>query len=84
MSSQTTPVRQYTPAKLLELTLRGCEAARSAAVLAASELARGSQQFVEQMRNLEEDLDTLDREINEGVTATINHASDKQTRELLA
>ena len=84
MSSQATPLRQYTPAKLLELTLRGCEAARSAAVLAGSELARGSQNFVEQMRELEEDLDRLDREINEGVTGIINHASDKQTRELLA
>jgi phosphate transport system protein len=84
MSSQPTTIRQYTPAKLLELTLRGCAAARSAAVLTTEQLARGSQDFMEQMRGLEEDLDRLDREINEGVTTIINRASDKQTRELLA
>lgn len=84
MSLQTTPFPQYSGPKLLELTLRGCEVAQSAAALVARELSRGSQEFIDELRSKEEELDTLDREINEGVTAIINRSSDDQTRELLA
>ena len=84
MSSKSTPIREYSAPKLLEMTQRGCAVAKTAAELAARELAQGSQEFLEQMRGMEEELDNLDREINLGVTAIINKASDKQTRELLA
>ena len=84
MSSKSTPVPEYSAAKLVEMTQRGCEVARAAAELTARELAHGSQEFLEHLREREEELDNLDREINLGVTALINKVSDEQTRELLA
>ncbi|HEX8926958.1 MAG TPA: PhoU domain-containing protein, partial [Terriglobales bacterium] len=84
MSSKSTPMPEYSAPKLLEMTQRGCEVARAAAELTARELADGRQQYLDQTRAMEDELDNLDREINLGVTAIINKVSDKQTRELLA
>jgi phosphate transport system protein len=84
MSPKSTPVPEYSAPKLLEMTQRGCEVARSAAELTARELSEGRQQYLDQTRAMEDELDNLDREINLGVTAIINKVSDKQTRELLA
>ncbi len=84
MSPQSTPLRDDTPAQLLASTLRGCEVAKSAAMLTARELANGAPEFLQKIQTAEEELDRLDREINESVTSVINHVSDQQTRELLA
>jgi len=82
--STSTPTPEYSAASLLQMTQRGCEMAKAAAELTARELAHGSQEFLDKIRALEEELDNYDREINLGVTAIINKVSDKQTRELLA
>lgn len=84
MSPQTTPLRDDAPARLVASTLRACDVAKSAAMLTARELAGGSPDFLQKIQTAEEELDRLDREINESVTSVINHVSDQQTRELLA
>jgi phosphate transport system protein len=69
---------------LLQLTLRGCEAARAAANAVADALTSGASKFLDDIRAREEELDRLDREINEGVTAAITNCAGPQSRELLA
>jgi phosphate transport system protein len=64
-------------------TLRACESARAAAAAAAQVIADPERQ-VKAVSAREEELDTLDREINEGVTATISQVSPERARELLA
>ncbi len=71
--------------RLLQLTLHACEVARAAAVAVGDGLSSSSSKFLEDVRAREEELDTLDREINEGVTSAItNCLSELQARELLA
>ena len=77
---------QETPeySRMLDLTLRGCEVARAAAVAVADGMASGSTEPFNSVGQREEELDTLDREINEGVTSAIIQASPIEARELLA
>ena len=71
--------------KMVELTLQGCEAARQAAASLSDGLASGDESKFAEVRTREEELDTLDREINEGVTAAIaNCTNPASARELLA
>ncbi len=67
-----------------EWTLRGCEAARHSAAAAALCIATGSAEALASVRGFEEELDTLDRQVNEGVTAAITRVSEEQGRELLS
>lgn len=72
-------------ARLLDLTLRGCEVARAAAAAVADGLSTNSPKFLDDVRQREEELDTLDREINEGVTNYISNCyTGSDVRELLA
>jgi phosphate transport system protein len=72
-------------ARILEMTLRGCSVARTAAAAAADGLSSSSAHFLLEVRAREEELDTLDREINEAVTEAIPHCgSALEARELLA
>src|SRR5437764_2011023 len=71
-------------AHLLELTSRGCELERIAAQAIADGLSNPSSIEWEEVRKLEEELDTLDRLINEEVTAGIHKVSESRTREWLA
>ncbi len=66
-----------------ELTLRGCEVARLAASATALALATGAPQALQTVRGYEEELDSLDRQINEGVTAGIAEVPETDARELL-
>lgn len=66
-----------------ELTRRGCEVARLSAKTLAEGISSGSTILAEQIRVYEEELDTLDRQINEDVTAALEHGSGERTRELL-
>ena len=70
--------------RLLQLTVRGCEVAKESAALVTALLASGSNERYSDVRKFEEELDTLDREINEGVTSTITRVAETQARELLA
>ncbi len=69
---------------ILDMTLRACRVAREAAGAAIHAVTKPSSGALDGIKALEEELDTLDREINEGVTASISHSPAKNARELLA
>ena len=69
---------------LLHLTLQGCEVAHAAAQAIAEGFSNPSPARWQNVRKLEEELDTLDRLINERVTAGIHQVSESKTREWLA
>ena len=71
-------------ARILEKTLRGYDVARAGAAAAADGLSSSSAQFLQDVRAKEEELDVLDREINEAVTVAIVNCAAAQARELLA
>lgn len=68
---------------LIDRTSRACEVARSAAAALAQALERMSPELLDSIKRCEEELDALDREINEGVTAAITNVPPEQARELL-
>ena len=71
--------------RILEMTVRGCEAARAAAAALVEGLHTASTEPFGKVREREEEVDTLDREVNEAVTQAITHcASGLEARELLA
>jgi phosphate transport system protein len=70
--------------RLTELALRGCEVARLAAQAVAEDVRSTSPVLTERVRSYEEELDTLDRQINEEVTFAIAGAPEGEARELLA
>jgi len=82
--SNPKPIEVAHSSRLIELALRGCEVARSAARAVAEDVRSTSPVLTEQVRNYEEDLDVLDRQINEEVTTAIAGASESEARELLA
>jgi phosphate transport system protein len=67
-----------------ELALRGCEVARMSAAAIAAGISTGAAEALDFVRGCEEELDTLDRQINEGVTTAICGASEADARELLS
>ncbi|MFB3813193.1 MAG: phosphate uptake regulator PhoU [Terriglobales bacterium] len=72
-------------ATLVTLTLRACEVASAAASTIGDALTSSAPRSLEDIRRHEEELDTLDRNINEGVTDAITHChSGLEARELLA
>lgn len=82
--SDPNPIEFPESSRLAELTLQGCEAARLAARAVADGIISGPGAWREQVRKYEEELDTLDRQINEQVTAAIAGVSETEARELLA
>jgi phosphate transport system protein len=67
-----------------QLTLRGCEIAQSAAKTISEGITSESAILSEQVRKYEEELDTLDRQINEDVTAALDRGCGTRTREMLS
>ena len=85
MNLATSPdPQQPSAAQMRELALRGCEVARMSAAAIAAGIATSAADALDFVRGCEEELDTLDRQINEGVTAAICGASDADVRELLS
>jgi phosphate transport system protein len=70
--------------QLLRSSLRGFEAAREAAEVLAKGVGSPSNALAERVRQYEEELDKLDHDINDGVTAAISQGPAQRTRELLA
>jgi phosphate transport system protein len=71
--------------RLTELTLRGYQAAMAAAADCASILEKTAPDLAEAVKGREEELDALDRDINEGVTTAITQCnSELEVRGLLA
>jgi len=71
-------------AHLQEQTLQACRVARIAAGIVAEGIATGVPSVLDGVREREKELDILDREIDQGVTAIITNVSEEHARELLA
>jgi phosphate transport system protein len=69
---------------LVRRTVEACQIAKEAASAAAEGIATGSSVLLASIRQREKELDTLDMEIDEGVTAAITQVADSEARELLA
>ncbi len=70
--------------EILEMTVRACRVAREAAAASTQAVTSASAGALEGIKALEEELDSLDREINEGVTLLISQPRPQNGRELLA
>lgn len=79
-----TPSPEQICAHLQEQTLQACRVARIAAGIVAEGIATGVSSLLDGVREREKELDTLDREIDQGVTAVITKVSEEHARELLA
>ena len=71
-------------AHLEEQTLQACQVARLAAGIVAEGIATGVSSLLDGVRQREKDLDTLDREIDQGVTSVITKVNEERARGLLA
>lgn len=69
---------------LVRRTVEACHMAKEAAGAAAEGIATGSSALLNSVRQRERDLDTLDIEIDSGVTTSITEVDPAQARELLA
>lgn len=76
------PDRQYS--HLVTRTIAACQVAKEAAATAAEGIATGSVPLLNSIREKEKELDTLDREIDDGVTLAITQVQEPEARELLA
>ncbi|HLH10183.1 MAG TPA: PhoU domain-containing protein [Terriglobales bacterium] len=70
--------------RIMRQTLHAVEVAQAAAAAIAEGIATASTSHLRVMRDYEEELDSLDREINQSVTSTISKVSEPEARELLA
>jgi len=69
---------------LVELSMRACDTAREAVSHAIDALINGSQQALAAVRKCEEQLDAMDREMDESLAIVITQVKPQQARELLA
>jgi phosphate transport system protein len=76
------PEPSYTA--LVKRTVEACELARQAAAIAAEGIATGSISHLNSIRQFEKELDAIDLEVDSGVTSTITHVPEAETRQLLA
>jgi phosphate transport system protein len=70
--------------ELIELALQACELAKKAASNAIDGLINGSSTALKTVRNCEEKLDELDRELDQRLAPAITQVTPDQARELLA
>jgi phosphate transport system protein len=71
--------------RILQRTLRGVDVAKLAAGAAAEGIASGSTELLDRIRGYEDELDTIDRELNDAVTMAVTQVHEEQpARELLA
>ena len=69
---------------LEQQTLQACQVARMAAGIVAEGIATGVSSLLDGVRQREKELDTLDREIDQGVTSVITKVTEDRARRLLA
>jgi len=79
-----TPFPERSYAHLVTRTVEACRVAKEAAATAAEGIATGSSPLLGTLRDKEKQLDTLDREIDDGVTLAITQVTEPEARELLA
>jgi len=82
--SSPDPVPFSESSRIMERALRGCEVARNSARAVVEGIQSNSTETWKKVRKYEEELDTLDRQINEEVTSAIAGVSEPSARELLA
>ena len=71
--------------QILQRTLHAVDIAKQAAAAASEGIATGSAESIDRVRAYEDELDTLDRELNDAITTAVTKVSDeKVSRELLA
>jgi len=78
------PIPERAYAHLVTRTIEACHLAQVAAATAAEGIATGSSPLLNTLREREKELDTLDREIDDGVTLAITQVTEPEARELLA
>jgi len=78
------PLPERTYSHLVTRTIEACRVAQEAAATAAEGIATGSSPLLNTIRDREKELDTLDREIDDGVTLAITQVTEPEARELLA
>jgi phosphate transport system protein len=83
-SSVKSPTPEPAHHYLVRRTVEACHLAKDAAGAAAEGIATGSATLLNSLRQRERELDTLDMEIDAGVTAAITEVEPPQARELLA
>ena len=69
---------------IVRRTVEACRLAKEAAGAAAEGIATGSSSLLNSLRQRERELDTLDMEIDSGVTTAITEVGPAEARELLA
>jgi len=79
-SSNPEPAHHY----IVRRTIEACRLAKESAGAAAEGIATGSNALLSSLRQRERELDTLDMEIDQGVTAAITEVGPAEARELLA
>jgi phosphate transport system protein len=83
-SSEITALEVTAPSQIVALTREACHLTQVAVAEATNSLAKGSRESFQAVKEAEEKLDFLDREIDKSVTATITTVSPDQACELLA
>jgi phosphate transport system protein len=84
IAALNTPTPEPAYSYLVKRTIEACAVAKDAAAAAAEGIATGSSPLLNTIREREKELDTLDREIDDGVTLAITQVSGTEARELLA
>jgi phosphate transport system protein len=82
--SNPNPIPFSESSQIIDRALRGCEVARNSARAVVDGIQSNSPEAWKKIRKYEEELDTLDRQINEEVTSAIAGVSEPSARELLA
>jgi phosphate transport system protein len=80
IKNEPEPAHHY----IVRRTVEACHLAKEAAAAAAEGIATGSSSLLNSLRQRERDLDTLDMEIDSGVTTAITEVGPAEARELLA
>jgi phosphate transport system protein len=83
-ASVKTPPPEPSHRQLVQRTVQACNVAKEAAAAAAEGIATGSHPLLNSIRQREKELDTLDMEIDDGVTTAITQVNEPEARELLA
>lgn len=83
-ASVKSPIPERSYSHLVLRTIEACHVAKDAAAAAAEGIATGSSPLLNTIRTREKELDTLDQEIDAGVTASITSVTAPEARELLA
>ena len=84
MNSQAALLSAQSSGHLVDLAMRACEAAHKSVSHALDGLINGSHAALIAVRKCEEQLDSMDREMDESLAVVITQVTPQQARELLA